>query len=72
MSEATRVVSPGWWGGAEGAGDAMSTDAVVATRGLTKRFGPVTAVADLDLEVRQSEIYAFLGRNGAGKPRPSG
>ena len=45
----------------------MSTDAVVTTRGLTKRFGPVTAVAGLDLEVRQSEIYAFLGRNGAGK-----
>lgn len=40
---------------------------MVATRGLTKRFGSVTAVADLDLEVRPSEIYAFLGRNGAGK-----
>ncbi len=40
---------------------------MVATRGLTKRYGHVTAVSDLDLEVRQGEIYAFLGRNGAGK-----
>jgi len=45
----------------------MSPAAVVATRGLTKRYGHVTAVADLDLEVRKGEIYAFLGRNGAGK-----
>ncbi|MFZ0531192.1 MAG: ATP-binding cassette domain-containing protein [Propionicimonas sp.] len=45
----------------------MSADGVVTTRGLTKRYGPVTAVADLELEVRKGEIYAFLGRNGAGK-----
>src|SRR5665811_1956007 len=45
----------------------MSPAAVVATRGLTKRYGHVTAVADLGLEVRKGEIYAFLGRNGAGK-----
>lgn len=45
----------------------MSADVVVATRGLTKRYGHVTAVQDLDLEVRKGEIYAFLGRNGAGK-----
>ena len=48
-------------------GRAMTTDAVVTTRGLTKHFGRVTAVDDLDLEVRRGEIYAFLGRNGAGK-----
>lgn len=45
----------------------MSTDVVVATRGLTKRYGQVTAVDGLDLEVRKGEIYALLGRNGAGK-----
>lgn len=45
----------------------MMTDAVVTTRGLTKRFGKVRAVEDLELEVRRGEIYAFLGRNGAGK-----
>jgi ABC-type multidrug transport system ATPase subunit len=45
----------------------MSPDAVITTRGLTKRYGTVIAVSDLDLEVRKGEIYAFLGRNGAGK-----
>jgi ABC-2 type transport system ATP-binding protein len=45
----------------------MSADAVIATPGLTKRYGKVTAVDGLDLEVAKGEIYAFLGRNGAGK-----
>jgi ABC-type multidrug transport system ATPase subunit len=45
----------------------MSSGAAVITRGLTKRYGAVTAVADLDLDVRQGEVYGFLGRNGAGK-----
>lgn len=41
--------------------------AVVATRGLTKRFGSVVAVEDLDLEVLQGEVFGFVGPNGAGK-----
>lgn len=39
----------------------------VLTRGLTKEYGPVKAVANVDLNVRSGEIYGFLGRNGAGK-----
>lgn len=39
----------------------------VETRGLTKHFGAVRAVEDLDLEVRRGEIFGFLGPNGAGK-----
>ncbi|WP_232703298.1 ABC transporter ATP-binding protein [Halobacterium wangiae] len=35
--------------------------------GVTKRFGDVTALHDLDLEVQDGEIYGFLGPNGAGK-----
>jgi ABC-2 type transport system ATP-binding protein len=35
--------------------------------GLVKRFADVTAVADLDLEVRLGECFGLLGPNGAGK-----
>lgn len=35
--------------------------------GLTKRFGDLTAVDGLSLEVRRGEIFGFLGPNGAGK-----
>lgn len=46
----------------------MSASEVVLTaRGLTKRYGAVVAVRDLDVEARAGEIYGFLGRNGAGK-----
>ena len=37
------------------------------TEGLTRRFGDVRAVEQLELSVRPGEIYGFLGRNGAGK-----
>ena len=40
---------------------------MITTRGLTKRFGAVTAVDGLDLDVRPGEVYGFLGPNGSGK-----
>ena len=39
----------------------------IEIRGLTKRFGPVTAVDGLDLAVDPGRVTAFLGPNGAGK-----
>jgi ABC-2 type transport system ATP-binding protein len=45
----------------------VSAETAIATRGLSKRYGQVTAVDGLDLDVRRGEIYGFLGRNGAGK-----
>ena len=39
----------------------------IETRGLTKHFGDVVAVQDLNLTVEEGEIFGFLGPNGAGK-----
>src|SRR3981081_3681342 len=35
--------------------------------GLNKRFGPVRVLKDIDLSVRQGELLALIGENGAGK-----
>jgi ABC-type multidrug transport system ATPase subunit len=40
---------------------------MITTRGLTKRFGSVLAVDGVDLDVRDGDIYGFLGANGSGK-----
>lgn len=40
---------------------------VIETRNLTKRYGPVVAVEDLNLEVAEGEVFGLLGPNGSGK-----
>jgi ABC-2 type transport system ATP-binding protein len=42
-------------------------ESVIDVRGMTKRFGKLTAVDHVDLTVRGGEIYGFLGPNGSGK-----
>jgi ABC-2 type transport system ATP-binding protein len=42
-------------------------DAAVRVSALRKRYGDVTAVGGIDLEVRRGEVFALLGPNGAGK-----
>ena len=42
-------------------------EVVLATHGLTKRYGAVVAVDGVDLSVRSGEVLALLGDNGAGK-----
>mgnify|MGYP001115311521 CR=1 FL=1 len=42
-------------------------ESVLKTEGLTKRYGALTAVCDLGLEVYEGEVFGLLGPNGAGK-----
>jgi ABC-type uncharacterized transport system ATPase subunit len=42
-------------------------DVLLRLQGIRKRYGPVIAVAGVDLEVRAGEIHALVGENGAGK-----
>ncbi|MFC7224726.1 ATP-binding cassette domain-containing protein [Halalkalicoccus sp. GCM10025322] len=41
--------------------------AAIELRDVSKRYGDVVAVDDLDLAVREGEVFGFLGPNGAGK-----
>lgn len=40
---------------------------IISTSGLTKTFGNIVAVNDLDLQVMRGDVFGFLGPNGAGK-----
>jgi len=44
-----------------------STTPLIHARGLTKRFGTLTAVDAVDFDVQPGEAFGFLGPNGAGK-----
>lgn len=43
------------------------SDVMIRTSALTKRFGDVRALDEVDFEVRKGEVVGFLGPNGAGK-----
>jgi len=45
----------------------VSERPAILARGLTRRFGSLTAVDGIDLDVAPSRVYGFLGPNGSGK-----
>lgn len=47
--------------------DSVSTRNALETESLTKQFGSVMAIDDIDLVVRSEEVFGLLGPNGAGK-----
>jgi len=46
---------------------AQAADDVLRVEHISKRFGPVTALRDINLHVRKGEVVGLLGDNGAGK-----
>lgn len=42
-------------------------DIILATRNLTKKYGNIAALSDINMELKRGEIYGLVGKNGAGK-----
>jgi len=47
-----------------------TTTPTLELRGLSKAFGSVQALSDVDFEVRDGEVMALVGDNGAGQVDP--
>ena len=44
-----------------------ATGGGLSLRGIGKKYGPITVLSDVNLDVRPGEVLALLGENGAGK-----
>ena len=45
----------------------MRIVAVLELKGVTKQFGGLTAVSEVDLKIEKNQICSLIGPNGAGK-----
>jgi branched-chain amino acid transport system ATP-binding protein len=52
---------------ADGGGAAALGRVLLRTKGVTKRYGDVIAVSEVDMELRQGQVLGIIGPNGAGK-----
>src|ERR1700691_1258238 len=60
-------LSPGLGEGETIVGPVSAPDDVLRVEHIAKRFGPVTALRDVNLHLRKGEVLGLLGDNGAGK-----
>ncbi len=51
----------------QSSGGTSNSQPLLALKGISKSFGPVDALKDVDLEVRPGEVLGLVGDNGAGK-----
>lgn len=52
-------------------GKNSSNDIVLSAKGVTRRFGGLVAVNNVDFEIPRGMIAAIIGPNGAGRPPSS-
>ena len=50
-----------------GQGSAVCADASISAQGISKRFGKVQALNNINLVVEPGTVFALLGPNGSGK-----
>jgi D-xylose transport system ATP-binding protein len=63
-ASADREANPGKYGQADGG---PASDVLLSLHGISKHFGPVTALDDVNLDVPPGRVTALIGDNGAGK-----
>jgi branched-chain amino acid transport system permease protein len=67
LPRAVAIAATASGNGSSANGAAAIGDVVLTVKGITKRFGGITAAENLDMQLRRGTITALVGPNGAGK-----